>query len=807
MHRVNHLESLFQDMRYGLRMLAKNPGFTAAAVLTLALGIGATSAIFTVVNSVLLRPLPLPHSERLFLLQSGVPGGDFGNLSNVQYVAYQKQTQAFAHLAAFRSGLAMLTGAGEPMMVHRSEVTASFWPTAGVVPELGRSFASEQGAEGKTTAVISHRLWRTHFNANSNIAGTTVFLDEVPYIIVGVMPTGFGFPRDEDVWSATDLEALSVTKVAAYGVIGRLKAGTGEQQAQAEMDVFIRQFHDAHAEENGKEVLRLVSLHKYIVGSVQGSLLLVLGAAGCVLLIGCANVANLLVARGLARRQEIAVRASLGAGRGRLFRQLLTESVLLSLLGGALGLLSAHGGVRIFLSLVPASELPRIQEIHVDHWVLAFAFFVSLLTGVVFGVVPALHLSDVRLTESFRQAGGQRVSARGQQLKDALVIAEMGLAMVLLISAGLMLKSLVRLQSVNPGFIPQDLFTMTVQLPEHRTLAQLKSFERRTLEKLTSLPEGASAAAVDWLPFGHADVESGFVAEGHVSSPGEWLVTLRAAVSPGYFQTLGIRLLRGREFTAGDNERGPKVVVVGKTFAMHIWPNEDALGKRVAFDEHPGPDDWYTVAGVVDDIKQRWLSEPARLTVYQPYTQVADPLYLSQMVFIARSRAKPDLIAGVMRERLHEVDKDQPAYALETMQSLISSSLAEPKYESTLLAAFAAIAMLIAAVGIYGVAAFFVGQRIHEIGIRMALGAERGDVLLMVLRRSFVLATLGVGLGLCGSLAATRVLRAFLFEVKTTDASTFLLVSLALVGVVTVSSYIPARRATKIDPMVALRYE
>jgi putative ABC transport system permease protein len=802
------LETLLQDVRYGLRQLRCTPGFTAAAILTLALGMGATSAIFTVINSVVLRPLPYPHPERLFLIQSWLPGRDFGPLSAAEYVEYQKQTQAFAHLAAFSAGLgSRLTGPSEPLVVRRCEVTPSFWPTMGIAPELGQTFASQEEKGAPNTAVISDRLWRSHFGANPNLVGKTIFLDEAPFAIVGVMPAGFAFPRDPDVWTAADLRVLSVAKVALYGVISRLRPDISLQQAQAEMDVFKRQFHAAHPDSDPKEVLRLFSLHKYIVGDVRGALLLLLGAAGFVLLVGCANVANLLLARGLARRQEIAVRASLGAGRARLFRQLLTESLLLSLLGGAVGLMLGRWLLRIFLWLVPGPELPRLHEIHVDTWVLAFAFAASLLTGLLFGIVPALHLSDAKLTESLRRAGNRWVSDGGRQLKNAVVISEMALALVLLIGAGLMLKSLVRLRSVNPGFNPRGLFTMTVILPQHRTAAQLKGFARQTLENLAGLPGAASVAAVNWLPFGHADVRSSFVAEGYVNPSGEPLIALRVATSPGYFGTMGIRLLRGREFTPGDNEKAPRVVMVGETLAKRMWPGEDALGKRVAFDWGPGPEDWYAVVGVVADTKQRWLGEPAQITVYQPYAQVDNPLWLSQMVFIARSQGNPNLIFRLMKDRLREVDKDQPPYALETMESLISDSMAQAKYESTMLAAFALIAVLIAAVGIYGVVAFSVSQRTHEIGVRIALGAQRRDVLQMILRRSGVLAALGVGLGVGGGFALTRLLQTFLFEVKTTDAATFAMASLLLIGVAMFSSYIPARRATKVDPMVALRYE
>ena len=802
------MSTLFQDLKFGLRMLTKNPGFTAVAVITLALGIGLTSAIFTVVNSVVLRPLPYPHPERLLLLQRSLPGRSFGNLSGAEYVEYQKQTQVFENLAAFSAGLgSKLTGVGEPMVARRCEVTPSFWPTMDVAPQLGRTFGSERGSEAVSSAVISDGLWRNHFAARLSVVGTTIFLDEVPFTIEGVMPPGFDFPRDPDVWTVADLRALSVSKVARTEVIGRLKADTNLKQARAELEVFKRQFQAAHPESDPREVLRIYSLQQYIVGDVQGSLLLLLGAVGFVLLVSCANVANLLLARGLARGQEIAVRASLGANRPRLFRQLLSESILLSLLGGALGFLLANWLVRIFIWLVPGQELPRLNEIHIDRWVLAFTFAASLLTGLLFGVVPALHLSDASLMQSFKRAGNRRASGDGQQIRSTLVVSEMALALVLLVGAGLMFNSLFRLRSVNPGFNPRDLLTMTVILPQHRTLAQLKRFTQQTLENLAGLPGASSVAAVNWLPFGHADVRSSFVAEGQVNSAEEPLITLRVATSPAYFHTMGIRLLRGREFMPGDDEEAPRVVAVGKTLARRIWPGEDALGKRISFDWHPGPDEWYTVVGVVDDIKQRWLGEPAQLIVYQPYAQVDNPLWLSQTVFILRGRGAPASTFRIMKTRLHEVDKDQPPYALETMESLLSGSLARSEYLSKMLAAFAVIAVLIAAVGIYGLVAFSVSQRTHEIGVRMALGAQRGDVLQMVLRRSFVLAALGVGLGAIGALAVTRVLRTFLFEVRTTDAATFVIASLLLTGVSMFSSYIPARRATKVDPMVALRYE
>jgi len=790
------MNTLLQDLRYGLRMLAKNPGFTAVAVITLALGIGPNTAIFTVVNSVLLQPLPYPHPEQLFLIQSGTPERGFGPLTDVEYAEYEKQSRAFEHLAAFSAGIANLTGAGEPVVVRRCEVTAGFWPTMGIARALGRTFLpGDEKGPGRDSVVLSDRVWRAQFHADPGIIGKSLALDGTPHTVVGVMPAGFAFPFEQGVWSLASLDPLKF-KLARQGVIGRLKPGISTRQAQAELDVISRQLASAFP---GKEVgqnLRLFSLREYVVGDVGRPLLVLLGAVGFILLIACANVANLLLARGLGRRQEMAIRASLGAGRLRLVRQLLSESITLSLFGGALGLLLAAWGVRVFLSLVPPGDMPRIREIHLDGWVLAFTAVVSLLTGLMFGVAPAIQLSGVPLSESLQQAGSQRVTGSGQRLKNALV---------LLIGAGLLIKSFIRLRSVNPGFLPENVLTMTVIPPQNRPLEQLKSSHQQVLEKLETLPEISSAAAVNWLPLGHALVRTRFGAEGQDIF--DQTVACRVGVSHDYFQTMGIRLLRGRYFNAWDNEKASPVVIVSRAAADRVWADQNPLGKRVYFKPYPGPQDWLTVVGVVEDVRQQSLAESPPLAVYQPYLQVSDPIYLSHMVYLVRSRANPTSIAALMRERLHEVDKDQPVYAFETLQDLISGSVAGPRFYSRLLGVLSAAALLIAAVGIYGVTAFSVSQRTHEIGIRLALGAKRADILRMILRSSLPLILIGVGLGLCGAVAVTRVLQSFLFEVKPTDTATFAVVSTLLAAVAVLASYIPARRATKVDPMVALRYE
>ena len=802
MNSLGWLETLWQDLRYGLRTLVKNPGFTLVAVLTLALGTGASTAIFTVVNSVLLQPLPYPHPDQLFLIQSGAPGRGFGALTDVEYGEYEKQSRAFEHLAAFSAGIANLTGAGEPVVVRRCEVTAGFWPILGVAPALGRTFfPGDEKGPGRDGVVLSDRVWRGQFHADPGIIGKSLTLDGTARTVVGVMPAGFAFPSEQGVWSLASLDPLKF-KLARQAVLGRLRPGISTRQAQAEMDVISRQLFPI--KERG-QTLRLFPLHAYVVGDVGRSLLVLLGAVGFILLIACANVANLLLARGLGRREEMAIRASLGAGRLRLIRQLVSESITLSFFGGALGLLMAAWGVHVFLSLVPPGDMPRVPEIHLDGWVLAFTVLVSLLTGVMFGIAPAIHLSGVPLSQSLQQAGLQRVTGSGQRLKNALVVSELAFALVLLIGAGLLIKSFIRLRSVNPGFHPENVLTMTVIPPQNWSLEQLKSFHHQVVEKLETLPEISSAAALNWLPFGHALVSTSVGAEGQDIL--DQTVACRVGVSHDYFQTMGIRLLRGRYFNPWDNEKASPVVIVSRATANRVWPDQNPLGKRMYFKPHPGPQDWLTVVGVVEDVRQQSLAESPDLTVYQPYLQVSDPVYLSHMVYLVRTPANPTSIAALMRGRLHEVDKDQPAYAVETLQDLISGSVAEPRFYSRLLGIISAAALLIAAVGIYGVAAFSVSQRTHEIGIRLALGAERAHILRMVLQSSLRLILVGVGLGLCGGVAVTRVLQTFLFEVKPTDTATFAAVSVLLAAVALLATYIPARRATKVDPMVALRYE
>ncbi len=792
------MDTFWLDLRYSFWMMRKSPGFTCVAVLTLALGFGVNSAIFTVVNSVLLRPLPYPHPECLFLIN--------GALSEYQYMEFQKQSKAFDHIAAYSAGLANLTGIGEPIVVHRCEVTPSFWPTLEVAPASGRTFLREEKTgEAQNAVVISERLWRAEFNADPAILGKIIILDGTAFTVVGIMPAGFAFPSKIDVWSPLPVGAGN-PKLAVSGVIGRMAAGITTQQAQAEIKIISQRVVTRSSENDRDQVLRIFPLHEDVVGDVKHPLLVLLGAVGFILLIACANVANLLLARSFSRFPEMAVRASLGASRFRLVRQLLTESLLISVLGGLLGLLFGLWGVRAFLALVPGADLPRINEIHVDGWVLAFNSLISLLTGFLFGILPAIRISGVDLSESLKQAGSRQAPASAGGVRSTLVVSEMALALILLIGAGLLIKSFVRLRSVYPGFNPRNLLAMTVFPPANRSMQQLKNLEQQTLERIAALPGASSTAAINCLPFGHASIETSFNPEGQLDSFDQ-LVASRLAISPGYFQTMRIRLLSGRYLTEEDNEGAPGVVIIGEAVAKHVWPNQDPVGRRIAFDPKPSAKDWLTVVGVVEDVKHYWLGEPARLTLYQPYLQVSHPLFLSQIVFLVRTRTDPRNVIGLMRERLHEVDKNQPVYAVESMEDLINGSLADPRLYSRLLGIFSFLALVIASVGIYGVMAFSVTQRTHEIGIRVALGAQKSDVLTLVLEQGVKLALIGVTTGLVGALALTRLMSSLLYGVSATDPATFLAISVLLAAVALLASYIPARRATKVDPMAALRYE
>jgi predicted permease len=802
------VETCWQDLRFGLRMLVKHPGFTALTVMTLALGIGANTAVFTAVNGVLLRPMPFPQADRLFLVSLTPQGGPFAwqtGVSDRDYLAFRDQDQAFANVASFTRGTkANLTGAGDPVQIPVAYVTAEFFATLRTNAEIGRTFLTGEGEPGNDNfVVLSNELWRGRFGSDSEVLGKTVRLDGVSRTVIGVMPAGFEFPGAM-VWMPLTIR-FDQHNSFIRPVVGRLKTDSSPQQAQAELETFAQRLPLGPGESKRDRMPQIIPLKDLLVANIRLSLLVFAGAVAFVLLIACANVANLFLAQGTSRKQEMAVRRALGANRWRLVRQLLTESTLVSLAGGTAGILLAFWSVPVLTALAPAGKVPRMEMIRIDGWVLAFTFGLSVFTGILFGLAPTFQATRPGARESLDQAGrGITVSHEG--IRGALTISEIAVALTLLTGAGLMLKSFLRLQAVNPGFSPHSVMTMTVDLPDsaYRTALQMQTFHTQTLAEISRLPGVLRAGAVDWVPLGGELAKGTFQVEGG-RRPRGFMVD-KPCTSPGYFRAMGIQLVRGREFTEGDNATAPGVVVVSQSVARTIWPGKDPLGKRISMEDEPKPEDWLTVVGVVDDVKQQGLAKISDAAIYQPYLQVSSPFFLSHMTFVVRTALRPESVAAEMSGIVRNVDKNQPI-AIASMDSLIAATTAELRFQTRLLTTFALIALTLTIVGTYGVLAYSVAQRTQEIGVRIALGARSADVLQMLLKKALVLISAGIILGGAGSFTLTRVLTGFLFEVKPSDLPTLAAVALILALATLAAGYVPARRAMRVDPMVSLRYE
>jgi len=799
---VNLLEAVVQDVRYGLRMLRKNPGFTAVAVLTLAFGIGANTAVFTVVNGVLLRSMPFPEADRLFLVSLNTGFQQFEwqpEVSDRDYLAFRGQEQSFEQVASFSQGsTANLTGAGDPVHIQVAYVTTEFFQTLRTNPAIGRGFAAGEDEPGRDNVVVlSNELWKERFGADPEILGKAIRLDG-SRTVIGIMPLGFEFPGVK-VWMPL---AIRIDEHNSFmrPVVGRLRSSVTPQQALAELKTFAK-----HLGPERDRMPLILPLKDLLVANIRPSLLVFAGAVAFVLLIACANVANLFLARATGRFQEMAVRSALGAGRWRLMRQLLVESTLISLAGGAAGILLAFWSVRALMALAPAGKVPRMEMIRIDGWVLAFTFGLSVITGVVFGLVPAFRATRHSARESLGRAARGVIGGR-ERIRSALTVSEMALALILLTGAGLMLESFLRLRAVNPGFSPHSVMTLTVDLPdsEYHTANQMQAFHTRMLGELSRLPGVLAAGAVNWIPLGETLAEGTFQVEGSKRPPG--FMVDKPCVIPGYFKAMGMPVLRGRDFTESDSATTPGVVIVSQTVARTLWPGQDPIGKRISMEDEPKPEDWLTVVGVVGDVKQQGLAKGSEPAIYQPYLQVSQPFFLNHMTFVVRTALGPGSVASGMRAVLRNVDKNQPI-SVRSMDSLIATTTAEPQFQARLLATFAVVALALTIVGIYGVLAYSVAQRTREIGVRMALGAQSRDVMQMLLRKALVLMSMGIILGGAGAFALTRVLTKFLFEVKPTDVPTFAAVALTLVLSALAACYVPARRAMKVDPMVALRYE
>jgi putative ABC transport system permease protein len=812
--RMNMFGDLWQDLRYGLRMLVKNPGFTIVAVIALALGIGANSAIFSVVNTVLLRPLPYKDPDRLVMVWEDASrhGYPRDTPAAANYIDWRDQNQVFEGMAAIANESFNLTGAGEPERIEGRRVSANLFPLLGVGPQLGRAFLPEEDMPGGSRVVLlSHGLWQRRFGSDMNITGKPLTLNGESHTVVGVMPPDFQFPSpDDELWTpiAFTSEEAANRRRHYLEVIARLKPGVSLEQAQAEMKAIAARLQQQYPDQNTDLGATVTSLHEHVAGDIKPALLVLLGAVGFVLLIACANVANLLLARAAGRQKEIAVCIALGASRMRLIRQFLTESILLAALGGGVGLLLSVWGVNLLKAFIPES-ISQVQAITIDAKVLIFTLLVSLLTGLIFGLAPATQASNFNLNETLKEGGRDSAAgSRGNRIRGVLVIAEVAVSLILLIGAGLLINSFLRLRNVDPGFRADKLLTMKVVLPEQKYAehAQRSAFYTELIRRIETLPGVKSAAVTTNLPLYRQGNSITVSIEGRPDpGPGKKPNVITRVISPRYFSTMGIPLLQGRQINEQDRINTPAVAVISETMARRFWPGEDPLGKRIT----PGPlnsppEDWITVIGVVKDVRQFELVMDPKPQMYLSYEQ-AD--FFEPRDLVVSTDVEPLGLAATVRGAVWAIDKDQPVSNIRTMEEILSESVARQRFSMLLLGIFATLALVLAAVGIYGVMSYSVAQRTHEIGIRMALGAQKSDVLKLTVGHGLKLVLIGVVIGLVAAFILTRVMSSLLFGISATDPTTFITISLVLISVALLASYIPARRATKVDPMIALRYE
>ncbi len=815
------MESLLQDLRFGARMLVKQPGFTLIAVLTLALGIGANTAVFSFVNAVLLRPLAYKDPERLVMLNHYYPKLDLiSGVSAIGYTHYRDTNKSLESITAFAPWPVNLTGAGDPERLQGAMVTATFFPTLGVNVARGRTFSPGEDQPGRNSVVVvSDGLWRRLFGADPQLIGKSLTLDGASYTVIGIMPPSFQFGREFgqeiNLWSPLQFtpNQLQTTQWRndQFSVIARLKPGVTLPQAQAEMDTIAanvrQQYFSGGAADPSSWGLLLRGLHELVVGAIRPALLLLMGAVGLVLLIACANVANLLLVSATARQKELAIRSALGADRIRVIRQLLTESVLLALVGGGLGLLLAFWGIEALVTLNQAN-IPRAHEIGLDTRALAFTVGAALLTGLLFGLMPALYASKTELHETLKEGGHSGSGGPGRGMRSLFVVSEVAIALVLLIGAGLLIRSFLRLQEVNPGFNPQNILVMQLSLPDskYREPQKRDSFFQQALQQIQTLPGVKSASLSTSIPMSGVISGSSFWIEGRATPPGQVMPwgNLWFAGST-YFQTLEIPLRKGRYFTDGDSLDAMGVAIIDETMGRKYWPDEDPLGKRISIGERDpqGNLRWREVVGVVGHVKHKGLDGDSPAQYYVPHRQIVIP----RAFLVVRTISEPSSLTSAVRGAIQAIDKELPVFKVTTMEQMVADSTAQRLFVMLLLGIFAAIALVLAAIGLYGVMSFSVAQRTHEIGVRMALGARVRDVLKLVIGQGIKLALVGVVIGLGGAWALTRLMQTLLFGVSATDWLTFAAVAGLLTLVAFVACYLPARRAARVDPLVALRHE
>ena len=816
------MNTIWQDLRYGARMLLKNPGFTLVAIVTLALGIGANTTIFSVINSLLLKPIPFPEADRLVLVwQSQVNDPKNRNIiSAPNFWDWRRQNDVFANMAIFDSAGKgyNLSGGGEPERVSGVRVSAGFFDVLGVKPRLGRTFLLEEENPGKhQVVVLSNGLWRSRYNSDPDIVGKTIKVDSEDHTVIGVAPPEFEFqffspPRQ--LWVPVAYTQGDQSRGSnSFFCLARLKPGVTMEQARAQMNTIGLGLAQQYPQDNAGNTVAIDPIVGFGVEGQQTTLLTLLAVAGFVLLIACVNVANLLMARGATRSREFAIRAALGASRARTIRQLLTESLLMAFAGGLSGILIAAWSGSLLLKVLPGNlravpfrSINSTDGIAIDYKVLAFTWGITCLTGIIFGLAPALIFSKRNVNE-FLQEGSRGTTGGGARLRQGLVILEVALALVVLTGAGLMIQSMARLLNVAPGLDPHNVITLNMSLPQENTYygpPGHPQFAHDLQEHVGSIPGVVSVSAVSHLPIGGGNAGRGFVIEGKPdpgpeNQPGAGY----SVICPNYFRTMGIRLIGGREFTERDSQNAPGVIVINEAMAKRYWPNEDPLGKRIKIGGFNSDNPWMTIVGIAQDVKQGGLDRQSRREFFRPYSQAAWPV----MTVVVRTASNPGAFINPIKQALARIEPDRAASGIRTMDEVIYDSLGSRRFPMMLLVAFSLVALTLAAVGISGVVGFSVSQRTREIGIRMALGARSGNVIRLVLNRSMAAALIGVAVGLAASFGLTRFLTGLLFEVKPMDPIVMGSAALILAGVAFIACYLPARRATKVDPMIALRCE
>ena len=792
--------TLWQDLRYGIRMLAKSPAFTAVAILTLALGIGANTAIFSVVNAVLLRPLPYKNPDQLVAIWDKQPNDQLTPASYPEYLDWREQTQVFESVATFFSSSYVLSGKGIPEQIPALRASSNYLPTLGIEPVLGRNFRpEEEQRNGDRVLLLSYAAWKGRFGGDPAIVGKTLDLSDQTFTVIGVLPSDFMLPEKAELLLALRLNPQTADRGLHFMTVsGRLRPGLSLAQAHKEIRPVAERLQKERSTTHG---IVLISAKDDITQGAGTPLYLLLGAVGFVLLIGCANVANLLLARAIQRKKEIAIRIAVGAGRGRLIRQLLVESILLGLAGGLCSLLLV-GWVMDAIVRAFADRLPRASEIRMDTHVLLFALGISILTGILFGLAPAWESLKVSLYDTLKEGGGQSGST-SRRKQNVLIVGEVALSLVLAAASGLLIRSFRELLHVDKGFSSDRILTFEVAIPHTRYPEAAKQFLffQQVLERLKNLPGVESVGMVNQLPLSGSNVNGNIDIEGRTFPRDSRPVVDKCIASADYFSTLRIPLVRGRFFREQDTVDAPHVAIINQAFARRYFPNEDPIGKRIAFTW--GIDGFQEIVGVIGGVKHDGLADPVRTEFYVPYSQRPD----EDFQIVMRTKGDPTSLVSAARAAVLAVDQGQPINEVETMDAIVSHSLTDQRTAMWLLGAFAGLALALTAVGIYGVISYSVGQRTREIGLRMALGAQPGDVMQHVVREGMALVLWGVGIGLLVGLAATKVLASQIYGVSPRDPLTFAAVALLLVGVALVACYIPARRATRVDPMVALRYE